>query len=287
MNSNNVCEQCGASFTVRKSLLRHQKSLHQNILHKCNACGKDFSRSDTLSRHLKVNCKKTKREEVNKNDIGPSTNKRSRIEEIVNKYNLMYGSQYIELPNFIKKKKAIINVKSKDNRSFQWAVLSALHPDVSNPCRHSSFTRFVGELDFTGIEFPVKLNSIITFEKMNEISVNVYGLTECYKVIPLIITKVEKDKHVDLLYLTMSGKIHYCWIKNLSRLVSSQISGHHGYIYICQYCLSHFGKEEIFEKHIIVCKEQNPLQMEISKNQSLKFKNFQKPLEVPLFVNEV
>lgn len=39
------------------------------------------------------------------------------------KYKPMKGSSYIPLPDFIMKKKAIINIQNKDEKCFQWSIL--------------------------------------------------------------------------------------------------------------------------------------------------------------------
>ena len=43
-------------------------------------------------------------------------------------YKPMRGSSYIPLPEFIKKKNAIINMENKDDKCFLWCVLRYLHP---------------------------------------------------------------------------------------------------------------------------------------------------------------
>ena len=45
----------------------------------------------------------------------------------VDRFNPLQGDGYIDLPTAIKTKKAIINVKNKDNKCFEYAILSALH----------------------------------------------------------------------------------------------------------------------------------------------------------------
>lgn len=56
-----------------------------------------------------------------------------RLHEIVhleinfNKLNRFSGSSYLALPNSIKNKHAVINVRNDDQQCFKWAVLSALH----------------------------------------------------------------------------------------------------------------------------------------------------------------
>ena len=44
------------------------------------------------------------------------------------KFALPKGSSYIELPKYLKDKKAITNVKNEENKCLKWALLSALHP---------------------------------------------------------------------------------------------------------------------------------------------------------------
>jgi hypothetical protein len=40
------------------------------------------------------------------------------------------GSSYVELPKFIKDKKAVINIQNTDNACFKWCVLRALNPVI-------------------------------------------------------------------------------------------------------------------------------------------------------------
>lgn len=41
-----------------------------------------------------------------------------------NQLNPLVGSSYLSLPKFIESKKAIINVKNKDNKCFMYSILS-------------------------------------------------------------------------------------------------------------------------------------------------------------------
>ena len=51
-----------------------------------------------------------------------------RIEIHIADYKPMRGGSYISLPEFIKKKNAIINIRNKDDKCFIWSVLRYLHP---------------------------------------------------------------------------------------------------------------------------------------------------------------
>jgi len=90
-------------------------------------------------------------------------------------------------------------------------------------------------LNLAGIEFSITFKDINKFERLNAVSINVYGI-ENKQVLPLRLTSDKKDKHVNLLYMQDSrddGVGHFAWIKNLSRLVRSQIIGNNNKKYFC------------------------------------------------------
>jgi len=128
--------------------------------------------------------------------------------------------------------KAIINLKNKDNECFKWAVTRAVHPVDRNAERITKELREQAEtLNWEGINFPTHLNDITKFEKPNRsISVNVFDYEG--GVYPLRISEQpEGTNHVDLfLIANEEGMQHYCWIKSMSRLLSSQKSKHNGMV---------------------------------------------------------
>ena len=136
------------------------------------------------------------------------------------------GSNYIDLPKEIKTKKAVINVQNKDDRCFEYAILSAQHNNEikADHSRPSKYKEHLGKLNFTGIEFPVSLKDIDKFEKNNpEIGVNVFGYDKSVHI--LRINKANPQNAIDLLLITDGKeKQHYCWIKSFSRLLSAKMS---------------------------------------------------------------
>ena len=50
-------------------------------------------------------------------------------------YNPMRGSSYIPLPDWIMRKKAIVNIRNTDEKCFLWCVLRYLHPRENNDIR--------------------------------------------------------------------------------------------------------------------------------------------------------
>lgn len=122
----------------------------------------------------------------------------------VNKFDPLRGSSYIKLPKVLANKHAIVNVKNRDEKCFMWAILSAIFPQVNNPQRQSCYVRYNNHLNFSGIDFPVKVRDIDKFEKLNiDISVNVYIYdAKRDKIMPLRVTKEVKRQHIHLLLLS-------------------------------------------------------------------------------------
>ena len=88
--------------------------------------------------------------------------------------NLMRGSSYLPLPDWLAHKKAIINPCNKDQECFKWAVIAALRwGDIdSHPERISKLKRFEANCDWSGIGFPVSVKDIKKFELKNRVSIN-------------------------------------------------------------------------------------------------------------------
>ena len=80
-------------------------------------------------------------------------------------------------------------------------------------------------LNWDGLKFPVNLGDINKFENHNSsISVNVFGYEKL--VYPLRISKhnYKRESTVNLLLISDDTKQHYCWIKDISKLLSLQTS---------------------------------------------------------------
>ena len=73
--------------------------------------------------------------------------------------NLTGGSSYIPLPDWLAKKKAIINQKNSDLECFKWAVIAAMRWEEidRDHQRISKLRRYEDDFDWDGIKFPASI----------------------------------------------------------------------------------------------------------------------------------
>ncbi|XP_024879364.1 uncharacterized protein LOC112459485 [Temnothorax curvispinosus] len=185
---------------------------------------------------------------------------------------------FVKIPRKIKLKRAAINMQSRDNACFAWSMVAALHPAERHAERESSYPHYTSVLNLTDIEFPMTLDQIKRFENHNNISINVYSIEKKNKelaILPIRVTDRKMGRHVNLLYVHDDNVGHFAWIKNLSRLVSSQINRHHGWKYFCDRCLHYFYTSEKLEAHTVDSREMNDCAIKLPSDNDkwLAFKN--------------
>ena len=211
-----------------------------------------------------------------------------RLEIHIVEYKPMRGSSFIPLPDFIKKKNAIINIKNEDDKCFLWSVLRYLHPKEIHGERLTDLKKYENDLNFKGIDFPVKVKDITKFENNNPYlpGINVFSVNDNDKIYPLRHNQKNCQKSIDLFLFSEDEKQHYSLIKNFSRLVRSQYTSHRSSkIFICKKCLSHFTQEDLFEKHLKYCSKNETVAVKMpTKNTILKFQNHHKKLPIPFTI---
>ena len=90
--------------------------------------------------------------------------------------NLTRGSSYLPLPDWLVRKKAIVNPHNDDEECFKWSVITAENVGMKDPQRVSNLRKFTDNYDWSGLEFPVSIKDIGKFETRNNISVNVLAV---------------------------------------------------------------------------------------------------------------
>ena len=164
------------------------------------------------------------------------------------KYEPFKGGYYIPLPKYLANKKAIINVKNKDNDCFRWAIKSALFPTDSHSDRTSSYPSNEDDgLDFTEIESPTPINQIKKFENKNQFAVNVFGYINNRFIIHHISKMNMNIKRFNLLLIEEDDKFHYTYMKNFNKLLFDQTK-HRERKYFCENCLTGYSIFNIFRK---------------------------------------
>ena len=166
---------------------------------------------------------------------------------------LTRGGSYIELLEWLKSKKAVINSQNKDEECFKWAVIAALHHEEikHNPERTSLLRPYENQYNWKGLEFPVSIKKIDKFEKNNPgIAVNVLfsnnknqniytaRRSEC---------NVKCKNQVNLLMLVDGEKRHYTTIKSISRLLSKLNGKTRRAYHFCMNCLNGFRKASVLQ----------------------------------------
>ncbi|XP_024940768.1 uncharacterized protein LOC112494342 [Cephus cinctus] len=232
----------------------------------------------------------------------------------INRYIPIHGglSTFIELLKNVQNKKAVVNILNNDPYCFLWSVTAALHPAKQNVQSISSYSHFSSILKYEGINFPIGLKDIPKFEAINDLVINVYGIERDAnkggnEIVPLYLSQhrsnkspihllmvesendVESDDDLNMEFLSKSVIYHFAWIRNLSRLLISQISKHNGHIRLCDRCLCHFQTENSFEKHKLDCANINKCRVILPNDEEklLKFKNYKYQESVPFVIYAV
>ena len=181
-----------------------------------------------------------------------------RLDVRIGIFNALTGGCHRPLPDELKNKKAIINIKNKsDNKCFIWSILAALFPVATHPEYVTKYTQHYSKLNLKNFKFPMNLNKIDKFEELNtslDIGVNVFTWnkfeTKKSTLKPLRQTKLNAKNIINLL---LSDE-HYYYIKNINRLIGNYASNYH---HFCLNCFRGFRNNSKLAEH---------------KNKCLKFK---------------
>ena len=270
----------------------------------------DIDLEEWFRQHVKSPILK-KLEEFQERDSGWALVRTIHLAVNINKFTMLKGYSYIDLPKSLKNKKALVNVKNDDEACFAWAITSALYPVEKNSDRMSSYPHYSKVLKLKGITFPMTLKLVPHFENLNNLSVNIYILQQIkndkYDVLPAYLTKQKRDKHVNLLMVqniyyydsdnvsfngcnqndsNITVKYHFVWIKDLSRLLSRQLSKHNGKKFLCDRCCNYFYTQEKLDQHTEDCISLNECRVKVpfGDQKIVTFKNYKNREKVPFVI---
>ena len=131
-------------------------------------------------------------------------------------------------------------------------------------------------LNYDGIEFPIKENDFKKIEIQNNISINGFGFENKLVFTIYISNKKFKDS-MDLLLLIKDNKSHYVFIKDFNRFMFKKTKNKNKK-YFCKSCLQCFSSEKVLIKLKKDCLSIKSVKAE---EEIIKFENYFKQLQVP------
>ena len=169
---------------------------------------------------------------------------------VVQGNNAISASSYIELPEFIKVRKACINVVNKDDKCSMWSIKCAkFHQQLTQPSRVKQLQKVDDSTDYSMLEFPTKITGWEKYEQVNNEAINIYGLDD-KKIFPLKVSSNLKAKtHINLLLIgDKMENNHYVPIISMSKLLSGNRDSGHQLIH-CPYCLQAWRVKTSYHKY--------------------------------------
>ena len=206
----------------------------------------------------------------------------------VAKYQPLRGGTYLPLPADLAKKKAIINVKNRDNQCLKWALRAALFPpkDGRHAQRPSKYPVNDG-INYNGIDFPTPLKQLDKLEKQNpNLAINVFGWEKDTVIVHRISTKEPNVQRINLM-LIESGEIqHYCWVKRESALLFDKAINNK--TFYCMRCVTRFTRAHLLVEHEKYCNGVNgrPTKIDMPEEGEniLAFQNYHKQMKAPYVI---
>ena len=218
------------------------------------------------------------------------------------------GSSYFDLGI---KFNSLLNIQNDDNNCFAYSVIAGIfyklketpdkYPEFSNiflkmksnPRRVTNYINNLNFINMNNIKLPVSIDSIKIFEKQNEnIAINVFGVEKklldpkdpkfnklnqeknLKDIYPMYRTKFkDREFEIDLLYVTLDDKKHYCLIKNFNAYINNSIKNKR---YHCRNCLAKsYTTENALENHYKSCEKNEPMKYKMPTGEwvKCKFKN--------------
>ena len=175
------------------------------------------------------------------------------------RYDPTRAGRYIELPEWIKLKKACINIKNKDQKCFKYYIQSIVYDKISkhHPEEMFHYNKLKDDiLNWDGVNFPTGNTDIDRFEENNKsVSINVFEPDDCLNDNRIILHRGTKNRNakyeIDLLKVyDEDNHYHYVLVKNKCRLLNCQSSSNTNKKFYCHHCLNPFQSEKVFKKHL-------------------------------------
>ena len=151
---------------------------------------------------------------------------------------------------------------------------------MKDPQRVSNLRKFMGNYDWSGLEFPVSIKDIGKFESRNNASVNILAVEG--RDVYIHRKGRRMGREINLLMVSEDGIRHYTAIKSLSRLLSGKNSKAKRKQHFCMNCLQGFTQELSRDQHQVYCEDNESVRVEMPEQGStVEFKDGQNQFRVP------
>ncbi|KAE9522948.1 hypothetical protein AGLY_016579 [Aphis glycines] len=277
-----MCKFIKRNFNNNK--MDNKKTYLNKTCDKCNltVCYKNWSRHLKSIRHQTNDVDQTVKPKFNKTYkdkpvIGRIT---QELKKTNLKVNIMFLAIYKRVEDFV-----------MENSQWRLDQILSLGININKyvPFKVTKYIPFKNEFDneLKCIEFPVKTTDVPKFVKRTkDISINIYYLEEkgnnTHIIVPLEITKIEKTYR----FVDNEDKGHYCWIKDLWKLVGSQMTKDGHRRFLCKMCLNSFDTENKLNDHIYYCGNNKAAKIVVPEpyNKILEFEKYNNTLRVPFVI---
>jgi len=218
------------------------------------------------------------------------------IDEIVIKVlrfspvNKCFAGSYLPLPPSLLRKSGLINIRNTDNFCFIWCILLHIHILVTGEKTGKklrdprTFYEYLKYINISGLRFPVEIVDVIQFERINNISVNIFTIAEDERIVPHYVTKSVRPCHINLLLITQGNQSqkHFVYINSLSNLLGKMGSKAK---FFCNQCFRGLVSEEKKINHELNCGKQfnEKIEMPID-GEKLYFHNYQNLMKAPFVI---
>ena len=174
------------------------------------------------------------------------------------RYDPTRAGRYIELPEWIKLKKACINIKNKDQKCFRYGS-QVVYDKISkhHPEEMFHYNKLKDDiLNWDGVNFPTGNRDIDRFEENNKlVSINVFEPDDCLNDNKIILHRGTKNTNakyeIDLLKVyDEDNNYHNVLVKNKSRLLNCQSNTNTKQKHCCHHCLNPFQSEKAYKNHL-------------------------------------
>ena len=194
------------------------------------------------------------------------------------KYHDIRTSSYCKLPKSFCKSTSVVNIQNNDNYCFLWSILAHKYKVDNHRERVSNYKNHFHELNLGDIQFPMKIKDMPTFERVNNLNINVFELSANDKTLsPKYVNKNYYDDQIDLLLY----ENHYCLITNLYNFCRNN----EHYKHLRRRCLNTYGDQTKFEEHMLRCIEQKVCIISyMHPNQKIKLNDWYMKIDPPMWI---